>query len=99
MVNSMKQKTLLDSFPLKNPAKIPTGQHSESRDLTQSETTIKSAGHGSSILNIIDLTKARTKSPSPFIEDSKCASNFLPVSTHKDLSDCLRGEGKHERGT
>ena len=82
----MKQKTLFDSFPLKNPAKVATRQHSEDRNLTQSETTVKSAGeirNESSILNIIDLTKARTKSPSPFIEDSKCASNFPSVNTHK----------------
>ena len=82
----MKQRTLFDSFPLKNPAKIATRQHSEDRDLSQSRTTVKSAGqirNESSILNIIDLTKVRTKSPSPFIEDSKCVSNFLPVSTHK----------------
>ena len=82
----MKQKTLYDSFPLKNPAKIATRQHSEDRDLTRSGTTVRSTGQNkneSSILNIIDLTKARTKSPSPFIEDSKCASDFLSVSTHK----------------
>ena len=90
MVNSMKQKTLFDSFPLKNPAKIATRQHSENRDLILSGTTVQSAGHGSSILDIIDLTKARTKSPSPFIEDSKCASNFLPVITHKDLVETAR---------
>ena len=81
---------------MKNPAKIATRQHSEDRDLTQSGTTVKTAGqigNESSILNIIDLTKARTKSPSPFIEDSKCASNFLSVSTHKDLVDTAR-EGK-----
>lgn len=82
----MKQKTLFDTFPLKNPAKTATRQHSEDHDLTHSGTTVESAGqirNESSILNVIDLTKARTKSPSPFIEDSKCASNFLPVSTHK----------------
>ena len=75
MVNSMKQKTLFDSFPPKNPANIATKQHSENRDL--SETTVKSADHirnTSSTSNIIDLTKDRTKSPSPVIEvieDSK----------------------------
>ena len=85
----MKQKTLLDSFPLKNPLKIAARQHSEDRDLTKSgAVTGKNAGqirNESSILNIIDLTKARTKSPSPFIEDSKHVNNFLSVSFHKDL--------------
>ena len=89
----MKQKTLFDSFALKNPAKIPTRQHSEDRDLTQSGTTAGQIRNESSILNIIDLTKARTKSPSPFIEYSKCASNFLSVHTHKDRVDTVR-EGK-----
>ena len=82
----MKQKTLFDSFPLKNPAKIATRHHSRDRDLTQSGSTVNSAGqirNESSSLNIIDLMKARTKSPSPFIEDGKCANNFLSVSTHK----------------
>jgi hypothetical protein len=82
----MKQKTLFDSFPLKNPAKIATRQYSEDRDLTQSGTIVETAGqirNESSILNVIDLTKARTKSPSPFIEDSKCSSNLPSVSTHK----------------
>lgn len=81
----MKQKTLFDSFPLKNPAKIATRQYSEDRDLTQSGTTLKNAGqirNESSILNVIDLTKARSKSPPPFIEDSKCASSFPSVGTH-----------------
>ena len=71
MINSMKQKTLFDAFPLKRPAKIATRQRSENRDLTQPETTVKIAGptrNASSISNIIDLTKARTKSPSPVIE-------------------------------
>lgn len=66
----MKQKTLFDSFPLKNPAKIAAGPLSESRDLTLSGTSVKSAD----LSNIIDLTEAGTKSPSPFIEaieDSK----------------------------
>ena len=82
----MKQKTLFDSFPLKNPAKIAVQQYSEDRDLTESGTTVKGADqirNGSGILNIIDLTKARTMSPFPFIEDSKCASDFLSVDTHK----------------
>jgi hypothetical protein len=82
----MKQKTLFDSFPLKNAAKFPTRRFSEDRDLTQSGTTVKSAGqigNESSILNTIDLTRARTKSPSPFIEDSTCASDFMSVRTHK----------------
>ncbi|KAF8812431.1 P-loop containing nucleoside triphosphate hydrolase protein [Phlegmacium glaucopus] len=73
IANPMKQKTLFDSFLLKNRAKIATGQLSESRDLTHSGTTVESAGHignASSLSNIIDLTKARTKSPSPFIEDN-----------------------------
>ena len=71
----MKQKTLFDSFPLKNPAKFATRQHSENRDLIQSGTSVKSADqirNETNILNIIDLTKARPKSPSPFIEDSEC---------------------------
>ena len=90
----MKQKTLFDSFPLKNPAKIATKQHSEGRDLTQSGTTAGQIRNESSILNVIDLTKARTKSPSPFIEYSKCAGNsWSSFSTHKDRVDTAR-EGK-----
>jgi hypothetical protein len=99
----MKQKTLFESFPLQNFPKMASSQLSEGRDLSQSGTTVKSAGHnrnGSSLSNIIDLTKA--KSPSPLIEiikDSKCPVIRYSSYSRKTSRDCSRGEGNHQRGT